>query len=153
MKTTNNSTTDAVQAAQDFAAKVHDGQVDRAGVPYLFHVLRVSAAGSTPVEQIVGALHDVIEDTRYTHADLVILFGQEVADAVQTLSRFSHETYSAFIERCAATPLTRAVKINDLLDNLNRLQNLPADEAKRKFKRYFDALARLGYERKAKAAK
>ncbi len=150
MKTTNNSTTDAVQAAQDFAAKVHDGQVDRAGVPYLFHVLRVSAAGSTPVEQVVGALHDVIEDTSYTHADLVGLFGQEVADAVQTLSRCSHETYSALIERCGATPLTRAVKINDLLDNIGRLQQLPADEAKRKFKRYFAALARLGYERKEK---
>ncbi len=143
MTSANNSTTDAVQAAQDFAAKVHDGQVDRAGVPYLFHVLRVSAAGSTPVEQIVGALHDVIEDTRYTHADLVGLFGQEVADAVQTLSRCSHETYAAFIERCAATPLTRAVKINDLLDNVGRLHNLPAQTAKSMRKRYVAALRQL----------
>ncbi len=143
MSSANNPTTDAVQAAQDFAAKVHDGQVDRAGVPYLFHVLRVSAAGSTPVEQVVGALHDVIEDTSYTHADLVGLFGQEVADAVQTLSRCSHETYSAFIERCGATPLTRAVKINDLLDNIGRLQQLPPDAARKLMRRYSDALEQL----------
>lgn len=80
--------------------------------------------------------------------DLVSLFGQEVADAVQTLSRCSHETYSAFIERCGATPLTRAVKINDLLDNIGRLQQLPIVTALTLHKRYSNALQQLNWKEK-----
>lgn len=131
-----------VQEAQDFAVLAHEGQVDKAGEPYYLHVLRVSAAGKTATEQIVGALHDVIEDTHYTHADLALLFGQAIADAVQTLSR-KGETYTEFIARCGSIPLTRAVKANDILDNIERLHNLPASVALSLRTRYEAALKQL----------
>lgn len=44
------------------ADKAHQGQLDKYGAPYIAHVLRVSQAGKTLDEKIVGALHDVVED-------------------------------------------------------------------------------------------
>lgn len=44
------------------ALKAHEGQVDKSGMPYAGHIMRVMAAGRTMDEKIVGVLHDVIED-------------------------------------------------------------------------------------------
>lgn len=43
--------------------KAHEGQVDKSGMPYAGHIMRVMAAGRTMDEKIVGVLHDVVEDT------------------------------------------------------------------------------------------
>ena len=45
------------------ALKAHEGQVDKSGMPYAGHIMRVMAAGRTIDEKIVGVLHDVVEDT------------------------------------------------------------------------------------------
>jgi guanosine-3',5'-bis(diphosphate) 3'-pyrophosphohydrolase len=48
------------------AASAHAGQVDKAGAPYILHVLRVMLAMSSEEERIVAVLHDVLEDTPWT---------------------------------------------------------------------------------------
>ena len=48
------------------ATKVHAGQKDRAGAPYLLHVLRVMMSVEKMDERIVALLHDVVEDSETT---------------------------------------------------------------------------------------
>ena len=52
-----------IERAVEIAARAHAGQVDKAGMPYLFHPLRVMLSVSTPEERMAAVLHDVVEDT------------------------------------------------------------------------------------------
>jgi (p)ppGpp synthase/HD superfamily hydrolase len=102
------------------AVQAHRGQVDKAGRPYILHVLRVMLYLDSELEKIVGALHDVIEDTRYTLDDLRDMdYSEEILQALDCLTRRQAETYEQFVERIKANPLARRVKIADLEDNLD----------------------------------
>ena len=54
----------------EFSKKAHEGQFDKGGHPYYLHPRCVALMGKTEEEQIVGYLHDVVEDTEYTFYDL-----------------------------------------------------------------------------------
>jgi (p)ppGpp synthase/HD superfamily hydrolase len=102
------------------AAQAHHGQADRNGQPYVLHVLRVMFRLETEHERMAGVLHDVVEDTPSTLAELRALgYPEEVVAAVDCLSRRPDETYEAFIARAAANPLARRVKLADLEDNMD----------------------------------
>lgn len=80
--------TPLIQKAIYTAAVLHDGQrrkgIDR---PYIVHPVSVGWLLSeyTKDEEIIaaGILHDVVEDTPYTHEDIVREFGEEVAELVR----------------------------------------------------------------------
>ncbi|MEG0701899.1 MAG: phosphohydrolase, partial [Muribaculaceae bacterium] len=70
--------------AIDIATKAHNGQIDKAGQPYIGHPLRVMAMGTTDEEKIVGVLHDVVEDSDWTLERLAVEgFSTEVVDALR----------------------------------------------------------------------
>ena len=100
------------------AAEAHDGQVDKAGAPYILHPLRVMLQMETDEERIVAVLHDILEDTHVDGHTISNLFGSEIFTAVYALTRQKDETYHAFIERAKKNPLARKVKIADIRDNL-----------------------------------
>ncbi|MCB0987832.1 MAG: hypothetical protein KDB09_08680 [Acidimicrobiales bacterium] len=105
---------DAVRIARE----AHSGQADKAGQPYIGHVLRVMGRVDTDVEKMAAALHDVIEDTDATPESLLDLgVPEEVVDAVLALTKRAGETYSDFVDRVGAHPIARQVKIADLADN------------------------------------
>lgn len=60
----------SLERAIAIAARAHEGQVDKAGMPYILHPLRVMLAVRTPEERIVAVLHDVLEDTAVSIEDL-----------------------------------------------------------------------------------
>ena len=60
-----------LESAIRLAAKVHKGQIDRFGKPYVLHVMRVMMRGHDLEEQVLGALHDVLERSTLTLDDLV----------------------------------------------------------------------------------
>jgi (p)ppGpp synthase/HD superfamily hydrolase len=131
------------------ATASHEGQTDKAGQPYILHVLRVGASGKTEAEQIVGFLHDVLEDTVYPRAVIQAAFTTEIMDAVDVLNRRTmrrDKTYADYIFRVSGNPLAKVVKINDLRDNLRRLDSLPYSEAESLLIRYRRALVQLGVE-------
>lgn len=128
--------TDQVQAAIDFAVKAHEGQVDKQGAPYFLHVLRISAAGKTTEEKIAGALHDVIEDTAYTEADLRARFDAGIIDAVVLLTHEKGSPYKPYVEKLAPNPIARAVKTYDLIDHLHDNHLLPSEMARSMKKKY-----------------
>ena len=107
--------------AINIAVEAHKEQVDKVGMPYLGHVMRVMLSGRTDAEKIVGVLHDVVEDTDWTFDALLKEgFSTEIVEALRCVTKISDdEPYDDFIERVKSNPLAVAVKINDLTDNMD----------------------------------
>ena len=112
-----------LERAIEIAAKFHSGQVDKAGQPYVLHPLRLMFAVQTPQERMAAVLHDVVEDTDMTLADLAREgFSQEVVAAVQALTKHNGESRIDAAHRAAADPIARAVKLADVADNMDLLR-------------------------------
>ncbi len=106
------------ERAVELAARAHAGQKDKAGGPYIFHALRLMLRVSGEAAQMAAVLHDVVEDTAVTLADLRAEgFPAEVVAAVECLTYRPDEPYADYIIRCSADPIARAVKVADLEDN------------------------------------
>ena len=135
-----------LERAIEIATEAHKGQYDKAGNDYIGHPLRVMDMGRTEKEKIVGVLHDVVEDTEWTFAQLAAEgFAQEVIDALQCVTKLSeNENYDDFIERVKKNPLATAVKINDLSDNMD-IRRLPylSDKDVKRLKKYLKAYKKL----------
>ena len=113
-----------VEAAKALATRMHEGQKDKAGLPYITHPMRVAERLDSPEAQVVGWLHDTVEDTGLTLADIEARFGADTADAVDAISRREGEAWPDYLDRVRANPLARRVKISDLIDNSN-LSRIP----------------------------
>ena len=109
---------DDLSLAIKVAVEAHRAQVDKNGEPYILHPLRVMMNVSRPL-QVIAVLHDVVEDSdSYGLGDVLALFGEDVRDAVDALTRREGERYEDFIRRCKANRAARHVKIADIRDNL-----------------------------------
>lgn len=132
--------------AIEIALKAHEGQTDKAGMPYVGHVMRVMQAGRTIDEKIVGVLHDIVEDTPWTFEALLAEgFPAHIVDALRCVTKLhDDEPYEAFIERVKSNPLAVAVKINDLTDNMDirRLADI-TDKDVIRLRRYLKAYREL----------
>lgn len=127
------------------ATKAHQGQKDKYGQPYILHPTRVMNMGRTIEEKIVGILHDVVEDTKWTFDDLAGKgFPIEIMNALHCITKANNELYDDYIERCVANPLALAVKIHDLTDNMDvrRMPVIGNAEIER-LRKYLKAYQRL----------
>ena len=132
------------QGAERIATRAHEGQVDKAGRPYIEHPRRVAAR----VEQVDGPaaavcvawLHDVVEDCGITLDDLLEDFDDEIVDAVDALTRREGEG-DEYYRRVASNELALVVKRADIWDNTNpdRLAALPAETRERLQAKYAHA--------------
>ncbi|CDF96136.1 MULTISPECIES: HD domain-containing protein [unclassified Pseudomonas] len=116
------------------SARAHEGQTDKGGSPYILHPLKVMLRLSHHDERIVAVLHDVVEDTHVTLADLRNEgFSEAILAAIDSLTKREGETYQAFIERAARDPLARRVKLADLAENsdLSRLDSPSQNDLER----------------------
>lgn len=112
--------------AIELATVAHEGQVDKAGKPYIEHCRRVMDAVDGEHEKISAVLHDVIEDTDVSLQDLMELgFDQAVIDAVDALTKRRGETRLQAAARAATNPIALRVKLADNADNmdLSRIKN------------------------------
>ena len=133
-----------VAAARALATKAHEGQTDKAGLPYITHPERVALRMESPELQVIGWLHDTVEDTTLTVKDIAERFGPETAAAVDAISRRDGEKWSDYLDRVAANPMARQVKISDLIDNsnLSRIPHVTLKDVERQ-KKYNKALKKL----------
>ena len=135
----------------DFAAKAHDGQVDMAGQPYIYHVNRVASAMNNQKHQRLGLLHDVMEDTDYDDGDL-FKFGIPL-DEIAILKLLTHkkdDSYEAYIDTIGTDFDATMVKLADLRDNMDllRLPKLTGSDFKRirKYHKAFHTLLKRAGE-------
>ena len=117
----------------------HEGQVDKSGVPYVFHPLHLAEQMETEEEICTALLHDVVEDTKWTLAELEAEgFPASVLEAVRLLTREKDVPYMAYIERLSGNQIARKVKLADLEHNsdLTRLIEVTERDLRRQEK-YF----------------
>ena len=75
--------TKLTRKAMIIAYNAHKNQVDRAGVPYIYHPIHLAEQMDTETECIVALLHDVVEDTDVTFANLEKYFSKEIIDILK----------------------------------------------------------------------
>lgn len=108
------------------AVSAHEGQKDMVGNPAILHVLAVGLMGKTDLEKKVGVLHDVVEDSDVTLADLRARGVEEgVLEAVDLLTHRSGMSYEDYVKNIVNSGNETAirVKLNDLHHNLWRAED------------------------------
>jgi (p)ppGpp synthase/HD superfamily hydrolase len=129
--------------AIQLARRAHEGQLDKSGRPYIAHPLRVMGALRDERERMAAVLHDVVEDTSVTLADLKAAgCPEEVLTAVAAISKQPGEDQETYLARVATNPIALAVKRADIEDNMSpeRLSRLDADTQERLRTKYESAL-------------
>lgn len=129
-----------IRKAYVYCAKVHQGQTRLSGEPYIIHPLEVAgilAQLKLDVPSIVtGFLHDTIEDTLATPEELAEMFGSEVADLVDGVTKISKihfktkeenqaENFRKMLLAMAKDIRVILVKLADRLHNMRTLQFQP----------------------------
>ena len=135
--------------AKEIARAAHEGQVDKAGKPYIEHPMRVMNMGKSMEEKIAGILHDVVEDSEWTF-EMLEKEGipKDVMDALRCVTKLSEdEDYDHFIARVKTNPLAVKVKLNDLKDNMDitRLEEVTEKDVSR-LNKYIRAYRQLTEE-------
>jgi GTP pyrophosphokinase len=138
---------DLIKKAYVYSAKVHQGQIRKSGEPYLIHPLEVAGLLAElkldEASVVTGLLHDTIEDTLATKEEVAELFGAEIAelvDGVTKLSQFSaantHEEKQAENFRKMVVAMAKdirvlLVKLADRTHNMRTLDHMKPESQER----------------------
>jgi GTP diphosphokinase / guanosine-3',5'-bis(diphosphate) 3'-diphosphatase len=114
-------TKDLLAIAIRIAAEAHEGQVDKAGMPYILHPLHLMAQFKDIEDKIVAVLHDTMEDAKF---DVFTRMQEEgfpyrMIMNVVWLSHKRGEPYEKYIEEISKHPLARRIKLADLKHNMD----------------------------------
>lgn len=110
--------TEMTRKAMQIMYRQHQGQFDKAGVPYCFHPWHVAENMPDEDSACAALLHDVLEDTDMTLDRLRAEgFNEAVLTAVRLLTHDPALDYGEYMERLAADPIARRVKLADLQHN------------------------------------
>lgn len=117
--------TSPLDLAVEVALRAHNGQVNKHdGEPYILHVHRVALhvreRGLDETHQAVAWLHDVLEDTEFTAAELNATFGPDIVTAVLALTKVNGEPNDVYYRALTRLPIAARVKISDIIDNFSR---------------------------------
>lgn len=129
--------------AVTIATKAHDGAT-YSTEPYIYHPLRVAYRCNTIEEATVAVLHDVVEDTSVSLADLqAVGFSDRVIVAIDSITRRSGETYREYIVRLSVNELATIVKLHDLHENMAWLPLAGRGDSSSMYQRYSWAVEQL----------
>ena len=137
--------TDKTKKAMKLCYEAHKDQVDKTGVPYVFHPFHVAEQMTSEASTIVALLHDVVEDTDYTLDDIANQgFGKEIVEAVALMTHEDDVPYLDYVARLKDNPIAREVKLADLAHNsdLSRLGEID-EETRQRLEKYEKAKALL----------
>lgn len=150
--------TPLTKRAMRLCFEAHADQVDRAGIPYPNHPLHLAEQMTDEASTCVALLHDTVEDTDVTFAQLEALgFPPVVVDAIRMLTHDPAVPYLDYVRGIAeaaacdgagsAADLARRVKVADLRHNsdLTRLDEV-TDKDRARVAKYARALEVLGAE-------
>ena len=137
--------TDETKKALKLCFEAHKNQVDKSGMPYVFHPFHVAEQMTDEATTIVALLHDVVEDTDYTLEDLAAEgFGKDILEAVALMTHDDDVPYLDYVAKLKDNPIARAVKLADLAHNsdLSRIGEID-DETRERLEKYQKAIALL----------
>jgi (p)ppGpp synthase/HD superfamily hydrolase len=125
--------------------EAHKEQRDKSGLPYVFHPFHLAEQMQTEETVIVALLHDLVEDTDYTIADLTEMgFDKAVTDAIALMTHVKGVEYMAYVRAIKENPIAKTVKLADLKHNadLTRLDSID-EKALLRREKYLEAIRLL----------
>lgn len=137
--------TEMTKKALRLSFDAHKDQVDKSGMPYVYHPFHLAEQMDTEETVTVALLHDVVEDTDHTIQDLAAMgFPKPVTDALELMTHDEAVPYMDYVAKIKSDPIARAVKLADLRHNsdLSRLDVID-DKALRRIRKYRAAMALL----------
>lgn len=115
---------------------------DKAGFPYINHLIRVSVKLDTEELRIAGLLHDVLEDTKLTKKDLAELeFSDRVIEIIEGVTNIEGEDYDSKIQRIIDNKDIDIIKVkySDMSDNYDKSRlKLLSKETRDKLTKKYD---------------
>lgn len=120
----------------------HREQVDKTGMPYVFHPFHLAEQMDDELSTVCALLHDVVEDTPTTFSDLSSMgFPDEVIEVLKLLTHDDDTPYMDYVQKLSSNPTARKVKIADLTHNSDLTRMDTVDEyALRRNEKYALAL-------------
>jgi (p)ppGpp synthase/HD superfamily hydrolase len=109
---------EAIKLATNF----HNGQFDKAGVPYILHCIKVMHYLKTDDEELqcIAILHDILEDTKCTDINLMQAgMTQRIIDGVVSLTKVKDISTENYLNQILKNKDAIKVKITDLRHNLD----------------------------------
>jgi GTP diphosphokinase / guanosine-3',5'-bis(diphosphate) 3'-diphosphatase len=147
-----------LQRGYDVAEERHHGQLRKSGDPYITHPLAVATIlaelGMDTTTLVAALLHDTVEDTGWTVAEVEDEFGSEVAHLVDGVTKLDKvkfgeaaeaETIRKMIVAMARDPRVLVIKLADRLHNMRTLRFLPPAKQERKARETLEVLAPLAH--------
>ena len=137
--------TDFTKKAMKLSFKAHKDQLDKNGIPYVYHPFHLAEQMNTEETVVAALLHDVVEDTDYTIQDIIEMgFPKSVTDALTLMTHDESVPYLEYVVRLKENPIARAVKLADLRHNsdLSRLDTVD-EKAIARTEKYKKAIAIL----------
>ncbi len=147
-----------IDRAYEVAAHWHAGQMRKSGDPYITHPLAVTTIlaelGMNTDTLCAALLHDTVEDTAYTLAELRKDFGDEVAALVDGVTKLERVKYGEAAEaetvRKMVVAMSRdirvlVIKLADRLHNMRTLRYLPREKQERKSQETLEIFAPLAH--------
>lgn len=134
--------TDLTKKALKISFNAHKNQVDKSGMPYVFHPFHLAEQMDDEYSVCVALLHDVIEDTDITVEDLKAEgFPKEVINAIELMTHSDSVPYLDYVKIIKNNSIARKVKLADLKHNsdLSRLDNID-DKALERVEKYKKAI-------------
>ena len=125
--------------------EAHKEQVDKSGMPYVFHPFHLAEQMNTEETTIVALLHDLVEDTDYTIEALVDMgFDKSITDAIALMTHADNVAYMDYVRAIKDNPIAKTVKLADLKHNsdLTRLE-IVDEKALSRREKYLKAIAIL----------
>ena len=137
---------DAIRDAYELAAEAHAGQTRASGAEYVTHTIEVATLLAQlrldTASIVVGLIHDVVEDTEISLADLGERFGSEVATIVDGVTKLGQvqfrsateqqvEYYRKMLLSMAEDARVILVKLADRVHNMRTLEHLSAHKRRR----------------------
>ena len=121
--------TNLTKKALKICFEAHKNQVDKAGMPYVFHPFHLAEQMDDEISTVCALLHDVVEDTETTFYDLIKMgFPQEVIEVLKLLTHEENVPYYEYVSKIATHPIAKKVKIADVNHNRDKTRLSPDDD-------------------------
>ena len=148
----------ALNRAYETAERLHEGVYRKSGDPYITHPLAVATIaaeiGMDTTTLISALLHDTVEDTNYSLAELSQDFGEEVARLVDGVTKLDKvalgaaaeaETIRKMIVAMATDPRVLVIKVADRLHNMRTMRFLAPEKQAKKARQTLEVIAPLAH--------
>jgi len=134
--------TPLTKKAMRICFEAHKDQLDKSGMPYVFHPFHLAEQMDTEAEICTALLHDVVEDTDITLDDLRNEgFPEDILSAIFHMTHKDLTPYLDYVRAMRSDPIASKVKLADLKHNstLERLDH-PSEKDLKRREKYLKAI-------------